>query len=71
MNKIFQNSHDKKEKNIPKDADSFLPDIISFWECETKEDKIARNLWLCFTMGLLVISYLIFALNGAAFFSKF
>lgn len=68
---MFQINHDKKEKNILNNVDAFLPDIISFWECKTKEDKTARNLWLCFTMGLLVVSYLIFALNGAAFFSNF
>ena len=69
INKMSQNTSDKKEKNLPSPTLALTLEAASFWDYKTKEDKIARNIWICFTMGLLTISCLIFILNGTARFS--
>ena len=36
---------------------------VSFWNYETKEDRLARNLWIYFMIGLVTFSCLIFCFN--------
>lgn len=66
MNKKTEKIVEKKTKNISSTNQAFHPQAASFWDCQTKEDRIARNLWLCFTMGILAVSCLILTLNKTA-----
>ena len=63
-NEIIKTAEDRA-KNVTSSKQAFHPEAISFWDCQTKEDRIARNLWLCFIMGILAFSCLLLTLSKA------
>ena len=69
MNKSPINKKNKERNTKITCGSASASSSISFWDCKTKEDEIARNLWLCFMVGLLAFSCLILGLNKIDRFS--
>ncbi|MBY0281287.1 MAG: hypothetical protein K2W94_03915 [Alphaproteobacteria bacterium] len=53
----------KKQQNQIVLHESASQVTTSFWGYETKEDRVARNLWIYFMIGLVTFSFLALSLN--------
>jgi hypothetical protein len=63
IKKIMKKNSRKKQQNQIMLPQSLHREVASFWDYETKEDRIARNLWIYLMIGLATFSCLVFYLN--------
>jgi hypothetical protein len=63
MEKIMRKDSIKKQQNLVVLSQNVSQVVTSFWDYETKEDRVARNLWIYFMIGLVTFSFLVLSLN--------
>ncbi|NBT86026.1 MAG: hypothetical protein EBT45_05970 [Alphaproteobacteria bacterium] len=60
---MMKKNSSKKQQNQVMLTQNLHRGAVSFWGYETKEDRIARNLWIYLMIGLATFSCLVFYLN--------